>query len=221
MKKALIIGASGGIGQACHAAFEAKSVDVTTLSRRHDGFDVTDPVGATAQLRTLEGAFDYILVALGVLAAKGGAPEKTMRTFDAAQAQAVYAVNTFGPALVMAQIPHLLPRDRAAVFCCVSAKVGSIGDNEIGGWMTYRSSKAALNQMLRTTSIELARTHPKAAAIALHPGTVETEFTKNYQGRHPTVPAAEVGMDIVNTLLSLAPEQTGRFVDRFGKDLPW
>ena len=221
MKKALIIGASGGIGRACHAALVEHGVDVFALSRRNDGFDVTDPVAATTILKGQSGPFDYVLVTLGVLAGRGGAPEKTIRSFDAAQAQAVYAVNTFGPALVMAQLPRLLPRDRTSCFCCLSAKVGSIGDNEIGGWMTYRSSKAALNQMLRTSAIELARTHPKAAAIAVHPGTVETAFTKSYQSRHPTVPAHEAGADIVNTILSATPEQTGRFVDRSGRDLPW
>ena len=98
-----------------------------------------------------------------------------------------FAVNCIGPSLVLKHAPRLLPRKGRAVFAALSARVGSIGDNRIGGWYAYRTAKAALNQMIHTGAIELARTHREAICVALHPGTVETPFTAKYAGRHPTV----------------------------------
>ena len=103
----------------------------------------------------------------------------------------------------------------------MSARVGSIGDNKIGGWISYRSAKAAVNQVVRTASIELARTHKQVAVVALHPGTVATAFTEKYLGRHPAVKPAQAASELVAVMDGLGPEQTGRFFDYSGAEVPW
>jgi NAD(P)-dependent dehydrogenase (short-subunit alcohol dehydrogenase family) len=103
----------------------------------------------------------------------------------------------------------------------LTARVGSIGDNRIGGWTSYRAAKAAANQIVHTTAIELARTHPDLACVALHPGTMETPLTAKYLGRHPAVPAAEAARNLVRVLNGLRPEQTGGYFDYAGKEIMW
>ena len=123
--------------------------------------------------------------------------------------------------LVLKHGLRLLPRDRPATFAALSARVGSIGDNALGGWYSYRSAKAALNQMLRTASVELARSHRQLACVALHPGTVATPFTEAYLGRHPAVPPAEAAQNLLRVIDGLTPAQTGQFFDWQGKAVPW
>ncbi|MBT5473980.1 MAG: C factor, cell signaling protein, partial [Rhodobacteraceae bacterium] len=101
------------------------------------------------------------------------------------------------------------------------ARVGSIGDNKIGGWYSYRAAKAALNQIIHTGAIELARTHKQAVCVALHPGTVQTPFTAKYLGRHPSVPAAQAALNLLSVLEGLGPDKTGQFFDWAGKPVPW
>jgi len=103
----------------------------------------------------------------------------------------------------------------------LSARVGSIADNRIGGWISYRSAKAAVNQVVRTASVELSRTHKRAACVALHPGTVQTPFTEKYLGRHPSVPASDAAQNLLRVLYGLSSEQTGGFFDWAGKEVPW
>ena len=108
-----------------------------------------------------------------------------------------------------------------SVFAVLSARVGSIGDNRIGGWISYRAAKAAVNQIVHTAAIELARTHKEAACVALHPGTVATEFTQKYLGRHPSVPPEEAAENLLRVIEGLGPEQTGLFFDWAGKRVEW
>jgi NAD(P)-dependent dehydrogenase (short-subunit alcohol dehydrogenase family) len=116
---------------------------------------------------------------------------------------------------------RLLPREGRAVFAALSARVGSIGDNGFGGWYSYRTAKAALNQMIHTGAIELGRSHREAICVALHPGTVETEFTRKYLGRHPAVPAPEAAENLLRVIAGLQPEDSGGFFDWQGKPVPW
>ncbi|MEM7520245.1 MAG: SDR family NAD(P)-dependent oxidoreductase [Pseudomonadota bacterium] len=220
MIQTLILGASGGIGRALAQACRARGETVTALSRSGDGFDITDPPTVAAHLEGL-GAFDRVIVATGALEIDGSAPEKTIKAISKPAMMAQFALNAVGPALVLAQAHHLLPRDRRAVFAVLSARVGSIGDNRMGGWISYRTSKAALNQVLHTAAIELGRTHRRAVCVALHPGTVATDFTAKYVGRHPAVPPSEAAENLLAVMDGLEPTQSGGFFDWAGKEVPW
>ena len=221
MSKALIIGASGGIGAALADALAARGYEVTGLSRRDNGLDVTDPASVADVMGPLVGPFDLVIVATGILAAQGATPEKSVAAIDAQAMAQVMAVNAIGPALVLqAVLPHL-SRDAPSHIGVLSARVGSIGDNRIGGWHAYRASKAAVNQIVRGTAIEMARSHKQAVCVALHPGTVETAFTANYAGRHTTMPAAQAANALIDVLVGLGPAQSGGFYDWQGKEVVW
>ena len=221
MTKALIIGASGGIGSAVADHLSDEGLEVTRLSRRKDGLDVTDADSVETVLGAVEGPFDLVFVAVGVLAPESGAPEKSLSAIEADAMARVLAVNTIGPALILRHAPRLLPKDRASVCAVLSARVGSIGDNRIGGWHSYRASKAAVNQIVRGAAIELSRTHKQAAVVALHPGTVATPFTADYAGRHKTVDPAEAAANLVAVMRGLTSDRTGRFYDYAGEAIPW
>ena len=218
MERALIIGASGGIGGALAAELEARGVEVVRLSRSKDGFDVTEPAAVARGLEGVAGPFDLVLVAVGILAGAGG-PEKALAQIEAEAMARVMAVNAIGPALVLKHLPPLLAE--GAKIGVLSARVGSIGDNRIGGWHSYRASKAALNQIVRGAAIELARTHKRSVCVALHPGTVETPFTADYAGRHRTVPAEEAAANLLAVMQRLGPEDSGGFFDYAGERIDW
>ena len=220
MSSVLIIGASGGIGSALADGFVARGSQVDRLSRSADGFDVTD-AGSIAQHLSGRGPYERVVVATGALEIGGAAPEKTIKGLDARAMADQFALNAIGPALVLSHAHALLHRDRPCVFAVLSARVGSIGDNRIGGWISYRSAKAAVNQIVRTASIELARTHKEAAVVALHPGTVETPFTEKYLSRHPAVPASEAAQNLIGVMDGLEPRHTGSFFDYSGAEVAW
>ena len=181
---AVVIGASGGIGRAVADALSASGrfAVVHALSRSAGDVDVTDEASlARAADRVAAGpAPTLIFVATGVLHG-GHEPERTYKAMSAEHLLRDYRVNAVGPALVARQFAPLMPKDRRAVFAALSARVGSIGDNRLGGWHSYRASKAALNMILRNLAIELARSHPQAVVAGLHPGTVDTELSKPFQ----------------------------------------
>ena len=212
MEKVLILGASGGIGSALADGFAGRGAQVDRLSRSVDGFDVTDAASVAAHLAG-RGPYARVVVATGALEIDGAAPEKTIKGVDAAAMLDQFALNAVGPALVLSHAHALLPRDRPSVFAVLSARVGSIGDNRIGGWISYRSAKAAVNQVVRTASVELARTHGQAAVVALHPGTVA--------GRQPAGSATDAADSLIAVMETLAPAQTGRFFDYSGAEVAW
>jgi NAD(P)-dependent dehydrogenase (short-subunit alcohol dehydrogenase family) len=221
MEHALIIGASGGIGSAISAALQAKGVRVTGLSRRDDGLDVTNEASVKAALGALEGPFDLVFVASGALEIDGAVPEKTLRDLSARALADQFALNCIGPALILKHAQRLMPRRAPCIFAALSARVGSIGDNRLGGWYSYRAAKAALNQILHSGAIEMARTHPQAICVALHPGTVATDFTAKYAATHPTVPPAKAAQNLLAVLEGLTPEDSGQFLDWQARRIPW
>lgn len=219
--RALVIGASGGIGAAVSAKLTADRWDVTELSRSVDGFDVGNAASVERCMAAQSGPYDLIFVALGILAPLWGAPEKTLSAIKPEDMARVFAVNTIGPALILRHAARLLPKDGRGVIAALSARVGSIGDNKIGGWYSYRASKAALNQIVHGAAIELARSHKQSICVALHPGTVATEFTRDYAGRHKTVTPQEAAENLLGVIARLSPEQTGGFYDYAGKEIVW
>lgn len=149
-------------------------------------------------------------------------PERNLRDVSRAHMAKAFAVNAIGPALLLKHFLPLLPRTGKAVFVVLSAKVGSIGDNRLGGWHSYRASKAALNQIVRTASIELARTRPEAICVALHPGTVDTPLSAPFAKRGLDVRAPDgAARQIVGVIAALTPQHNGAFLDYRGGELPW
>ena len=221
MRRALVIGASGGIGSTVRDRLRQQGWDVTTLSRTADGLDVTDPASVDRAFAEIDGPFDLVFMAVGILAPAGSAPEKSLAAIRAGDMAHVMAVNAIGPALILRKLPELLPRDRRAVVAVLSARVGSIGDNQIGGWYSYRASKAALNQIVHGAAIELRRSHKQSICVALHPGTVATPFTRDYAARHSTVGAEDAACNLLAVIDGLTTEQTGGFFDYAGKEIVW
>ena len=220
MGKTLILGASGGIGGALARACAGRGEDVIGLSRSGDGFDITDQDSVARHLSGI-GPFDRVIVATGALEIAGAEPEKTIKAIRAQAMADQFALNAIGPALVLSHASALLPRDRASVFAVLTARVGSIGDNRLGGWIGYRAAKAAANQIVRTASVELARSHKQAICVALHPGTVATKFTEKYLGKHPAVTPDQAAANLLSVMDGLTPADTGGFFDWSGKSVPW
>ena len=220
MEQALIIGASGGIGAAITAEYQRRGVAVTAFSRRVNGLDITDEASVAHHLGRLSGPFDVIFVATGALVVDGQTPEKSLKSLTVSGLANQYAVNTIGPAMILKHSLRLLPRNGRAVFAALSARVGSIGDNGLGGWHSYRAAKAGLNQVIHGGAIELGRTHKQAIAVCLHPGTVATSFTAGFPD-HDKVTPDQAATNLIDVIAGLTPAQSGGFYDYAGRPIPW
>ena len=130
-------------------------------------------------------------------------------------------MNAIGPALVAKHFLPIMKDSGITRFAALSARVGSISDNRLGGWVSYRAAKAALNQIVHTGAIELARTRPQAICVALHPGTVATAFTADYLGRPPAVPPETAAANLLGVVDGLTRDHSGGFYDWAGKEIPW
>ena len=197
--RAAVVGSTGGIGAALveQLAASDRVAAVHALSRtgashpspkvRNLTFDFTDEGSIVAAAQALDevGPFDLIVIATGLLQGEGVAPEKTVRQLDMEQMRKSFEINVFGPALTAKHFTPLLRRDAKAVLAALSARVGSISDNRLGGWYSYRAGKAALNMVLKTLSIEVARRFKSQIIIGLHPGTVDTDLSKPFQANVP------------------------------------
>lgn len=187
--RAAVIGSSGGIGRAFVSALEADPSfeQVMPFSRSGPGqfIDLADETAIAQAADAAGDKLDLVIVATGILHGASIQPEKTMRELDGTAMAEVLAANTIGPALVAKHFLPRLRRGRKTVFAALSARVGSIGDNRLGGWTSYRASKAALNMVIRTLSIEHARRYPESIAIGLHPGTVDTNLSAPFQRNVP------------------------------------
>ena len=225
---AIVFGASGGIGSAIVAVLERDGayLDVASFSRSgEEAVDLTSEAAVAGAARRVSSAglpIRLIVNATGFLHGDGFTPEKSWRQIDPSHMARAFAVNAIGPALLMKHFLPILPREGRSVFATLSAKVGSIGDNRTGGWYSYRSSKAALNQLVRTASIELGRRNPEAICVALHPGTVDTRLSKPFgkQGLDVRSPS-EAAEQLLTVIAGLTPADSGEFVDYRGNRLPW
>ena len=219
---AVVAGASGGVGAALVRALRAQGGfdEVGELARTGEpAFDITDEASIAAAAQALSGRDVRLVIdATGFLHDERYQPEKSLRQLDPAHMLHSFKVNAMGPALMMKHFLPLCPREGRFVFATLSARVGSITDNKLGGWHSYRASKAALNQFMRTSAVELARTRPHAICVSLHPGTVDTRMSQVFakQGldvRPPDVAAA----DLLRVIDGLTPKETGGFFDFKGE----
>jgi NAD(P)-dependent dehydrogenase (short-subunit alcohol dehydrogenase family) len=233
MADLLIIG-SGGIGQAFaeQSTIRSPETRVLTTTRSSLGdepivLDLTDThtyQPCINQLKELEFNPARIIFSQGLLHNETQRPEKSLREMDLDWMTQVMQVNALGPMAFLAQLMRLIPRQAEMQIAFLSARVGSISDNQLGGWYGYRASKAALNMLIKTLSIELARTHPKVQLLALHPGTTDTELSKPFQARVPegklftTTFAASALLDVMD---SARGGQSGQFLAWDGASIPW
>lgn len=211
----MVIGASGGIGSALTRALQAHGTEVVGTSRTalqgHIALDLTDE-GSIAAAARVVGPVDLVVVASGILAPPGSSPERSLRDLDAATLNTVMAVNAVGPALILRHFVPLLPKDRRAAVAMLGARVGSIGDNRLGGWYGYRASKAALAMIVRSAAIELARSHPRAFVCALHPGTVATALSEPFLSPRRTrevFTPEQAAQHLLAVLAGLTPHDSG------------
>jgi NAD(P)-dependent dehydrogenase (short-subunit alcohol dehydrogenase family) len=229
--RALVFGAGGGLG----AAFSAELSSHPRVERVYSAarraappwqFTLQDEasIAAVVAAAAAEGPLDLVLVATGVLHGSQLRPEKSWRSLDAAALAEAFAVNATGPALIAKHALGHLRRDAKSVFACLSARVGSIEDNRLGGWHAYRASKAALNMLVRTCAVELRQRNPGALCVALHPGTVDTALSKPFQ--NAVDPAklftpAQSARALLGVLDRLTPADSGRLWAWDGQPIPF
>lgn len=227
----MVIGASGGIGAAFEAALiEEGAFDVVHgFARSRTGplhLDLLDEasIAAAAAQVTKGPAPTLVIVATGLLHAGDHGPEKALRDLDPAWLAHVYAVNTIGPALVAKHFLPIMPRNGRTVFAALSARVGSIGDNRLGGWHGYRASKAALNMLVRNLSIEERRRNDRAIVVALHPGTVDTALSRPFQGNVQAgrlFDAERAALQLLDVIEELKVADSGKLFDFEGSEVPF
>jgi NAD(P)-dependent dehydrogenase (short-subunit alcohol dehydrogenase family) len=227
MTQAVVVGAGGGLGNALAAALERDGTygRVTRLGRSSaPPLDLlSEPsIAAAAAWAAGQGELRLVLDATGFLHDDRFRPERGWRDIDPAHMAHAFAVNAIGPALLMKHFCPRLARKGRAVFATLSARVGSIGDNRLGGWHSYRASKAALNQLVRTVAVELHRHNPAGICVALHPGTVDTALSAPFgkAGLNVRPPGVAAG-ELLVVLGGLAAEHSGGFYDQHSEPIPW
>lgn len=228
---AVVIGASGGIG----AAFEAALIEegafevVHGFARSRTGaqhLDLLDePSIAAAAAHVAKGPPPgLIIVATGLLHGGEHGPEKALRDLDPDWLAKVYAINAIGPALVAKHFLPILPRSGRAVFAALSARVGSISDNRLGGWYGYRASKAALNMIVRNLAIEERRRNDRTIVVTLHPGTVDTALSRPFQGNVQPgrlFDPERAALQLLDVIEELKAPDSGKLFDFEGKEVPF
>lgn len=235
---AIVAGAQGGIGAALLAKLQHLGGFDRVVGFSRNGLPAPESGGPAigaldvcsessvahaAQVASATGLpLRLFINATGFLHGEGYMPEKSWRQIDPVHMAKSFAVNTIGPALLMKHFLPLLAREGKAVFATMSAKVGSIGDNRLGGWYSYRASKAALNQIVHTAAVELARRQRESLCVALHPGTVSSRLTSPFRKEGLDVCSPEVAADHLLAVVDrLQAVDSGGFFDYSGQSLPW
>ena len=220
--RALIFGASGGIGLAFSKFLENKLgiENVIKLSRSFDEFEISDEEKILKFSGSIEGSFNLIINAIGVLQTTEIGPEKTINAIKQKSMIDTMTINAIGPALLLKNFSKKLDKTKFSVFVNLSARVGSITDNRLGGWISYRSSKAALNQIIKTSSIEINRRNKNAICVGLHPGTVKTRFTEKFQNTTETISPEDSVEMMMKVIESLSVDDNGYCFAYDGKVIP-
>ncbi|MEE2526219.1 SDR family NAD(P)-dependent oxidoreductase [Hyphobacterium sp. HN65] len=234
---AVVFGASGGIGRAItqSLAGDPRCGRVWAGARKPAAgqgkvtpftFDLQDEnsIASAAQDITRQGPVHLVFVATGILHGESFGPERSWRELDPDTMAHIFALNTIGPALIAKHMLEHLPREEPAIFAALSARVGSIGDNRLGGWHSYRASKAALNMLIRNFAIELGRKRKQTICVALHPGTVDTGLSQPFQRNVPDgklfTPDHSAGK-LLDVLSGLTPSDSGFSYAWDGQRIDW
>ena len=237
--KIAIIGASGAIGRAFleHYLAQPDTETVYAFSRAPVAHTDTRVIADTIDLLDADSiargadsipaqSLDRVIAATGILHSDSDIsvqPEKSLKQLNADSMTRVMAINTIGPALLMQYFLPLLRRDAKSVFAALSARVGSISDNRLGGWYSYRASKAALNMLIKTAAIEYARINRQAVITGLHPGTVDSALSKPFQARvpeHKLFNPEKSATHLASVLEQLSAADSGKCFAWDGKEIP-
>ena len=234
----IVIGATGGIGKALINTLNASTqvAHIFALSREaaqvsspkiHNmAFDFTDEahIAKIAQDLKSKGPFDLVILATGFLHGPNISPEKSLKTMTTQGFETNFAINTIGPALTAKYFLPLMRKDQKSVFAALSARVGSISDNRIGGWYAYRASKAALNMVIKTLAIEHGRRFKDCIIMGLHPGTVDTALSKPFQGNVPEgklFTPKDSAQKLLSVIDRAAMTESGHLLDWAGTKIPF
>jgi NAD(P)-dependent dehydrogenase (short-subunit alcohol dehydrogenase family) len=223
--RALVIGSSGAIGGALllQLQTDVRCAGVWGVSRQSTpGLDLLSEVSiaACAQDLAAQGPFHLVLDATGALTMNGRGPEKRLDELDAAHLLNALHLNAVGPSLLLKHFAPLLACGQRVIWGKLSARVGSIEDNRKGGWYGYRAAKAALNMLLQTAAIEIARRRPMALVVALQPGTVQSSLSQPFVGQD-ALPPEQAAQRLLSVLDALQPTGRAQFVDHLGQHLAW
>lgn len=222
---ALVIGSSGTIGSAFVELLQNNpSCSRVVGIHRHSEYaiDYQNPasIESCADALDSKGPFQLIINTVGILHNSSWMPEKKLGDLNSEQLIDLFKINAIGPALTIHYFSKLLDPQNS-IMVTLSAKVGSIEDNRLGGWYSYRASKAALNMLIKTASIELGRTKPNIALIAMHPGTVISTLSKPFRGEQIGRPPQDAVADMFQVIENLQSEDSGSFISYSGEKLPW
>lgn len=240
----LLAGASGGIGlamlrqllredrwQRVYALYRRPSQPLEALAKDENRLqllqvDLSSDEDLEALPAKLEGPLNWVINTTGLLhdSESGMQPEKSLQQLQRGNLMAGYEVNAINHLLLLKALEPRLARRESLKIASLSARVGSIGDNRLGGWYGYRASKAALNQLMHTLAIEMTRLNRQSVCVTLHPGTTDTKLSRPFQGRvpsHKLFAPAFAASQLLDVLERLAPAQTGRCFAWDGEAIPW
>jgi len=231
-----IVGGSGGMGRGfidnllkqddaghIHATYYSSEPRYSHRNVSWERVDITDESSVQAWCESL-GEIDWLINAAGILHDADHGPEKSIRRLDPGFFLKSMSVNSLATLLIAKHVQGKFKHGRSAVFAAVSARVGSIQDNRLGGWYSYRASKAALNMCIRTLAVEWKRTLPNVTVAALHPGTTDTALSEPFQKNVPEGKLFSPGYStacMIDVLRGLCPAQSGQFWAYDGSSLPW
>ena len=223
--RALVIGSSGTIGTAFVELLKNNPAcsEVIGIHRHSEppiDYQNFESIEGCANALSTLAPFQLIINTVGVLHSSSWMPEKRLDDLNAEQLMELMKINAIGPALTIRHFAKLLDA-KNSIMVTLSAKVGSIEDNRLGGWYSYRSSKAALNMLVKTASIEWSRTKPHTALIAMHPGTVNSRLSKPFRGEQIGRPANQAASEMFAVIENLTREDSGSFITYSGERLPW
>lgn len=214
-----ILGAAGAIGSAFTKRLSEKypNASIFAFSRKGAAYSIDYSSEASlsraAELATKDRPLDLVIVANGILHDEDLMPEKSLRDLSADNFQRIFEANTITPALIAKHFLPKLNKEHTSMFAALSARLGSISDNQLGGWYAYRASKAALNMIIKNAAIEVGRRNKHTIVVGLHPGTVDSDLSKPFQSNladEKIFTPDYSAQKLLDVLESLSPEQTGK-----------